>query len=109
MGIGRKRPVTGVYLLAALTESLYFTTTIFMGLAYNARMLKVHNTIPIHFTPLQHALVWFFLAVVFFSLAGGSYYWNESAQYHTYAVIGLVFTVLGFIPLGTRAFLGKAK
>jgi len=72
-------------------------------------MLKLHNTMPIHFSPLQHALVWFFLAVVFFSLAGGSYYWNESAQYHTYAVIGLVLTVLGFIPLVTRAIAGKPR
>jgi len=95
--------------VAALITFLCFTTTILIGLTYNARMLKLHNTIPIHFTPLQHALVWFFLAVVFFSLAGGSYYWNESAQYHTYAVIGLVLILLGCIPLLARVFLGKAK
>jgi hypothetical protein len=80
-----------------------------MTRAYNAPMLRTHNTIPIRFSPRQHARLWFAMAVVFFVLAAGSYYWNEGAQYRTYLGIGLVLVVLGFLPLLVSAFQRKSE
>jgi hypothetical protein len=78
-------------------------------LAYNAPMLRTQNTAPLHFTPLRHAVVWLFLAAVFLSLAGGAYYWNEAAQYHTYLWIALVLVVFAIAPLVVSVFQSKAK
>jgi len=77
--------------------------------AYNAPMLRTHNTIPLRFSPRQHARLWFAIAVVFFLLAAWSYYLNEGAQYRTYLGIGLVLIVLGILPLLVSLFHGKSK
>jgi Ni,Fe-hydrogenase I cytochrome b subunit len=83
--------------------------TIFTATAYNARMVRLPNSMPISFSPLQHARVCFFLAVILFLLAAGSVYWNESAHYHIYLGLGVVFTVLGFAPLVMHALQHKSK
>ncbi len=72
-------------------------------------MARAHTTMPISFSPLHNARIWSVLAVVFFSLAAVSYYWNEMAQYHTYLGIGLVMAVLGLLPLVVQAFQSKSK
>jgi hypothetical protein len=71
-------------------------------------MLRTHNTIPLRFSPRQHARLWFSIAVVFFVLAAGSYYWNEGAQTRTYLGIGLVLIVLGLLPWLVSVFQGKS-
>ncbi len=86
-----------------------FTTTIFRPVAYNARMVRLPNPIPISFSPLQHARVCFLLAVILFLLAAGSVYWNESTHYHLYLALGLVFAVLGFAPWLMHALQHKSK
>ncbi len=70
-------------------------------------MLSTKTTIPIHFSPVQHARLWFVLAVVLFSLAGGAHYWHEVAQYDIYLSMGLVFSVLGLLPLLAHWFARK--
>ncbi len=77
--------------------------------AYNPRMVRLPKPVPISFSPLQHARVCFFLAVVLFLLAAGSVYWNESAHYHIYLALGLLFAVLGFAPLVMHALQHKSK
>jgi hypothetical protein len=62
-------------------------------------MPQITDTLfPLRFSPLQHARACFVLAVVLFSLAAGSYYWNESTHYIIYLALGLLFSVLGFVP-----------
>jgi Ni,Fe-hydrogenase I cytochrome b subunit len=86
-----------------------FPTTIFTAAAYNARMVRLPNPIPVSFSPLQHARMCFFLAVILFLLAAGAVYWNESAHYHIYLALGVVFAVLGFVPLVMHAWQHKSK
>jgi hypothetical protein len=78
-------------------------------MAYNARMARLHSPIPISFSPVQHSRVSFVLAVILFLLAAGSVYWNESAHYHIYLALGLVFVALGFAPLVMHALQHKSK
>jgi hypothetical protein len=74
--------------------------TILTFWAYNAPMQQItHNLFPTRFSPLQHARACFVLAVVLFSMAAGSYYWHESTHYLIYLGFGLVFAILGFVPL----------
>jgi len=68
-----------------------------------------NNLFPIHFSPLQHARVCLFLALVLFALAWGSYHWNESTHYLIYLGLGLLFAVLGFAPLIVHALHRKEK
>jgi hypothetical protein len=79
-----------------------------MGLAYNAAMLRTHNPL-VHISTAQHARVCFVLAVILFLLAAWSVYANESAHYHIYLGLGLVFAVLGIAPLVMHAMQGKSK
>jgi hypothetical protein len=72
-------------------------------------MLRTHNTIPMRFSPRQHARLWFAIAVVFFLLAAWSHHLNEGAQYRTYLGIGVVLIVLGILPLLVSAFQGKSR
>jgi hypothetical protein len=58
-----------------------------------------HNTLKIHFSPLQHAGVCFFLAVALFGLAVGSHFWHEAVHYRMYIGMGLICAMLGFAPL----------
>jgi hypothetical protein len=89
-------------------EFLYSTTTTLMDLAYNAAMLRTHNPL-VHISTAQHARVCFVLAVILFLLAAWSVYANESAHYHIYLALGLVFAVLGIAPLVMHALQGKSK
>ncbi len=73
------------------------------------RMARLQNSIPISFSPLQHARVCFVLALILFLLAAGSVYWNESSHYHIYLALGLVFAVLGFAPLVFHVLQHKSK
>ena len=73
------------------------------------RMARLQNPIPVPFSPLQHSRVCFLLAVILFLLAAGSVYWNESAHYHIYLALGLVFAVLGIAPLVVQALQHKSK
>jgi hypothetical protein len=72
-------------------------------------MVRLPNPVSIPFSPLQHARVSFFLAVILFLLAAGSVYWNESAHYHIYLALGLLFAVLGFAPLVVHLLQHKSK
>jgi len=72
-------------------------------------MARARNTIPIPFSPLQHAWVCFVLAIVLFSLAAGSYYWNEAVHYRLYIALGLIFAILGIAPLLGHIFHHKSK
>ncbi len=72
-------------------------------------MLRTHNPLPLHISPVQHARVCFLLAVILFVLAAGSVYWNESSHYHIYLTLGLIFAVLGIAPLVMRALHNKPR
>lgn len=61
------------------------------------------------FSPVHHAWACFILAVVLFSMAFGSYYWNESSHYHIYLVLGVIFALLGVAPLLMQAFQQKSR
>ncbi len=77
--------------------------TIFMSAVYNARMVAGQNPLHIHLSPVQYARVSLFLAVVLFLLAAGSYSWNEGVHYHIYLVLGVIFAILGIVPLVIHA------
>jgi hypothetical protein len=72
-------------------------------------MLRAHNPLPLHISPVQHARVCLVLAVILFLLAAWSVKWNESAHYHIYLALGLVFAVLGIAPLIVHMLQGKSK
>ncbi len=72
-------------------------------------MARLQNSVPIPFSPLQHSRVCFVLAVILFLLAAWSVQWNESAHYHIYLALGLVFAVLGIAPLVMQALQHKPK
>jgi hypothetical protein len=72
-------------------------------------MMRLPNPVSIPFSPMQHARVCFFLAVILFLLAAGSVYWNETAHYHIYLALGLLFAVLGFAPLLGHLLHHKSK
>ncbi len=78
-------------------------------MAYNARMVRLPNPVTIAFSPLQHARMCFFLAVILFLLAAGAAYWNESAHYHIYLGLGVLFAVLGIAPLVVHLLHHKSK
>jgi accessory gene regulator protein AgrB len=80
-----------------------------MVTAYNARMARLQSPLPIHFSPWQHSRVCFVLAVILFVLAAWSVEWNESAHYHIYLALGLVFAVLGIAPLVFHVLQHKSK
>ncbi len=72
-------------------------------------MIRASNPLNVHFSPLQHARVCFFVAVVLFGLAAGSYFWNEAVHYRMYLAMGLIFAVLGLAPLVAHIWHGKPK
>jgi hypothetical protein len=72
-------------------------------------MIRTHNTMPINFSPLQHSRVCFFLAVILFLLAAGSFYWHESSHYLIYLTLGIILAVLGLAPLVFYALHNRSK
>jgi hypothetical protein len=72
-------------------------------------MLRTGSSVPFHFSPWQHSRVCFGLAVILFVLAAGSVYWNESAHFQIYVAMGVIFAVLGLIPVVVHALQNKTK
>lgn len=72
-------------------------------------MVRLPNPLPMHFSPWQHSRVCLLLAVVLFVLAAWSVEWNESAHYHIYLGLGVVFAVLGIAPLIVHVLQNKSK
>jgi hypothetical protein len=67
-------------------------------------MTRLQNSAPASLLPWQHSRVCLFVALILFLMAAASVmYWNESAHYHFYLALGLLFAAFGIAPLVMHA------